>query len=289
MEGTAKPDTQRCIDISTTAALKEMLLPGLTAVLAPVVVGFLLGPVALGGMLAGATVSGVLVGLMMANSGGAWDNAKKWIEGGNLGGKGSDPHKAAVVGDTVGDPFKDTFRSLNEHSHQAHVCNFARSGASLRALRTRAILNNDAKESRAQESGDAMTKKYELTCVFDPQAEDSGFEALVEKYEERLKSGGAEVAAVDRWGLRKLAYSSVGFKRRQQGYFALFQFTTDAELIEELEQELKLDDSVLRHLVVAVTGEFSTGAPAGSRKRLHLYPGRPWRVAFWPWPPGSRR
>jgi K(+)-stimulated pyrophosphate-energized sodium pump len=108
MEGTAKPDTKRCIDISTTAALREMVLPGLLAVLAPVVVGFGLGPVALGGMLVGATVSGVLLALMMANSGGAWDNAKKYIEEGNLGGKGSDTHKAAVVGDTVGDPFKDT-------------------------------------------------------------------------------------------------------------------------------------------------------------------------------------
>ena len=108
MEGTAKPDTKRCIDISTTAALREMILPGLLAILAPIVVGFGLGPVALGGMLVGATVSGVLLALMMANSGGAWDNAKKYIEEGNLGGKGSDTHKAAVVGDTVGDPFKDT-------------------------------------------------------------------------------------------------------------------------------------------------------------------------------------
>ena len=108
MEGKAKPDTRRCVEISTTAALREMILPGLLAVLAPVAVGFGLGPIALGGMLAGATVSGVLLALMMANSGGAWDNAKKWIEEGHLGGKGSDPHKAAVVGDTVGDPFKDT-------------------------------------------------------------------------------------------------------------------------------------------------------------------------------------
>ena len=108
MEGKAKPDTRRCVEISTTAALREMILPGLLAVLAPVAVGFALGPIALGGMLAGATVSGVLLALMMANSGGAWDNAKKWIEEGNLGGKGSEPHKAAVVGDTVGDPFKDT-------------------------------------------------------------------------------------------------------------------------------------------------------------------------------------
>ncbi len=108
MEGKAKPDTRRCVEISTAAALREMILPGLLAVLAPVAVGFGLGPIALGGMLAGATVSGVLLALMMANSGGAWDNAKKWIEEGHLGGKGSDPHKAAVVGDTVGDPFKDT-------------------------------------------------------------------------------------------------------------------------------------------------------------------------------------
>ena len=108
MEGTGTPDTKRCVEISTAAALREMIAPGLLAVLAPVVVGFGLGPVALGGMLAGATVSGVLLALMMSNSGGAWDNAKKWIEEGNSGGKGSEPHKAAVVGDTVGDPFKDT-------------------------------------------------------------------------------------------------------------------------------------------------------------------------------------
>jgi len=108
MEGTAKPDSARCVDISTKAALREMILPGVTAVLAPVVVGKLLGIEALGGLLAGATVTGVLMALFMANAGGAWDNAKKYIEGGAYGGKGSDPHKAAVVGDTVGDPFKDT-------------------------------------------------------------------------------------------------------------------------------------------------------------------------------------
>jgi K(+)-stimulated pyrophosphate-energized sodium pump len=108
MEGTAKPDSARCVDISTRAALREMILPGLTAVIAPVVVGKWLGIFALGGMLAGATLSGVLLALFMANAGGAWDNAKKYIEGGAHGGKGSDPHKAAVVGDTVGDPFKDT-------------------------------------------------------------------------------------------------------------------------------------------------------------------------------------
>ncbi len=108
MEGKAKPDSAHCVDIATTAALKEMIIPGLTAVVAPVVVGFLLGADALGGMLAGATLSGVLMALMMSNGGGAWDNAKKYIEEGNLGGKGSDAHTAAVIGDTVGDPFKDT-------------------------------------------------------------------------------------------------------------------------------------------------------------------------------------
>ena len=108
MEGTAKPDSARCVDISTKAALREMILPGVTAVLAPVIVGRFLGVEALGGMLAGATVTGVMMALFMANAGGAWDNAKKYIEGGAYGGKGSEPHKAAVVGDTVGDPFKDT-------------------------------------------------------------------------------------------------------------------------------------------------------------------------------------
>ncbi len=108
MEGTAKPDSARCVDISTQAALREMILPGLTAVLSPVIVGKFLGVEALGGLLAGATVTGVLMALFMANAGGAWDNAKKYIEGGAHGGKGSEPHKAAVVGDTVGDPFKDT-------------------------------------------------------------------------------------------------------------------------------------------------------------------------------------
>jgi K(+)-stimulated pyrophosphate-energized sodium pump len=105
-----KADTARCVDIATTAALKEMVAPGLVAVFAPVVVGYVLGPEALGGMLAGATVTGVLLALFMANAGGAWDNAKKAIEQGQVAGekKGSEAHKAAVVGDTVGDPFKDT-------------------------------------------------------------------------------------------------------------------------------------------------------------------------------------
>ena len=104
----AKPDPETCVDIATTAALKEMVLPGLVAVLTPVVVGFILGPETLGGMLLGATAMGAFLALFMANAGGAWDNAKKHIEEGNFGGKGSDNHKAAVVGDTVGDPFKDT-------------------------------------------------------------------------------------------------------------------------------------------------------------------------------------
>jgi K(+)-stimulated pyrophosphate-energized sodium pump len=108
LEGTADPDTERCVDIATTAALKRMILPGAIAVLAPVVVGFGLGPESLGGMLAGGLLGCVLMALMMANAGGAWDNAKKYVEKGNLGGKGSDTHSAVVVGDTVGDPFKDT-------------------------------------------------------------------------------------------------------------------------------------------------------------------------------------
>ena len=108
MEGTGRPDTARCVDIATRAALKRMVLPGSLAVLAPVVVGFGLGPRALGGMLGGALICCVTMALMMANAGGAWDNAKKYVEKGNLGGKGSDVHKAAVVGDTVGDPLKDT-------------------------------------------------------------------------------------------------------------------------------------------------------------------------------------
>ena len=108
MEGKGKPDYKKCVSISTTAALKEMLIPGLMAVIVPLAVGFILGPAALGGLLAGALVTGVMMAMFMSNAGGAWNNAKKYIEEGNHGGKGSDAHKAAVVGDTVGDPFKDT-------------------------------------------------------------------------------------------------------------------------------------------------------------------------------------
>ncbi len=108
MEGKATPEYAKCVDISTRAALKEMLVPGVMAVLAPLAVGFILGAEALGGMLAGALVTGVLMAIFMSNAGGAWDNAKKYIEEGNHGGKGSEAHKASVVGDTVGDPFKDT-------------------------------------------------------------------------------------------------------------------------------------------------------------------------------------
>lgn len=108
MKGTDKPDYKSCVAISTTAALKEMLVPGIMAVLAPLAVGLLLGPAALGGLLAGALVTGVMMAIFMSNAGGAWDNAKKYIEDGTHGGKGSEAHKAAVVGDTVGDPFKDT-------------------------------------------------------------------------------------------------------------------------------------------------------------------------------------
>ena len=110
LQGTGTPDTARCVEISTRAALKEMILPGLLAVISPVIVGFVVGAAGLGGMLAGATLTGVTLALLMSNAGGAWDNAKKYIEKGELEGhkKGSEAHKAAVTGDTVGDPFKDT-------------------------------------------------------------------------------------------------------------------------------------------------------------------------------------
>jgi K(+)-stimulated pyrophosphate-energized sodium pump len=108
LEGTGKPDYAACVDIATKSALREMLLPALLPVLAPIVVGFTLGIEALGGLLVGSIVTGVFVAVSMTTGGGAWDNAKKYIEDGAFGGKGSDAHKAAVTGDTVGDPYKDT-------------------------------------------------------------------------------------------------------------------------------------------------------------------------------------
>jgi K(+)-stimulated pyrophosphate-energized sodium pump len=108
LEGTGEPDYMRCIDISTKGSLREMVAPGCLAIAAPIVLGMLVGKEAVGGLLAGATAAGVMMALFMANAGGAWDNAKKYIESGALGGKGSPAHNAAIQGDTVGDPFKDT-------------------------------------------------------------------------------------------------------------------------------------------------------------------------------------
>ena len=108
MEGTGKPDYVACVDIATKSALKSMLLPGVLVIVVPLIVGYTLGPNAVAGLLMGSLLTGFIMAVMMANAGGAWDNAKKYIEAGNFGGKNSDAHKAAVIGDTVGDPFKDT-------------------------------------------------------------------------------------------------------------------------------------------------------------------------------------
>ena len=108
LEGKSSPDYNRCIDISTKASLREMIAPGLLALLAPIVAGLIIGAEGLGGLLIGGLVSAIMLAVFMANAGGAWDNAKKFIEAGNFGGKGSDTHKAAITGDTVGDPLKDT-------------------------------------------------------------------------------------------------------------------------------------------------------------------------------------
>jgi K(+)-stimulated pyrophosphate-energized sodium pump len=108
LEGKSVPDYNRCIDISTKASLREMIAPGLLAILTPIGTGLILGAAGLGGMLIGGLVSAIMLAVFMANAGGAWDNAKKFIEGGNFGGKGSETHKAAITGDTVGDPLKDT-------------------------------------------------------------------------------------------------------------------------------------------------------------------------------------
>jgi len=108
LEGKSVPNYNRCIDISTRASLREMIAPGLLAILAPIVAGLIFGPAGLGGLLIGGLVSAIMLAVFMANSGGAWDNAKKYIESGKFGGKGSDTHKAAITGDTVGDPLKDT-------------------------------------------------------------------------------------------------------------------------------------------------------------------------------------
>ena len=137
-----------CVDISTGAALKEMIAPGLIAIVVPLLVGIILGVEALGGMLAGALSAGVLLAIMMANGGGAWDNAKKYVEEGNYGGKGSDTHKATVVGDTVGDPFKDTSVTVNQHSYQAYDYHFTCIRSTVCTDRRITVIENNIKAGR---------------------------------------------------------------------------------------------------------------------------------------------
>lgn len=128
-EGTGKPDYARCIDISTLGAIRELVPAGLTAIAATLLVGFIGGVQAIGGYLTGNIISGLLLALLMSNAGGLWDNAKKYIESGHFGGKGSDAHKAAVIGDTVGDPFKDTARAVHQHTdHRRFAGQFSGGG-----------------------------------------------------------------------------------------------------------------------------------------------------------------
>ena len=119
MEGTGTPDSARCVDISTRGALREMIIPGVMAVVAPIATGFILGQAALGGLLIGSVASGFMLAIMMASAGGTWDNAMKYVELGNYGGKGSEAHKAAVEGDVVGDPVQGHVRPFSEHTAEA--------------------------------------------------------------------------------------------------------------------------------------------------------------------------
>ncbi len=162
MEGEAEPDYQACVAISTKAALREMVIPGLLAIGAPVLVGFVFGVDTLGGLLAGALASGVMMAIFMSNAGGAWDNAKKYIESGQHGGKGSDAHKAAVVGDTVGDPFKDTSGpSLNILVKLMSIVALVFAPAFLAAHSSKADEKTDASEAVSTETGESPTKQEE--------------------------------------------------------------------------------------------------------------------------------
>jgi K(+)-stimulated pyrophosphate-energized sodium pump len=202
LEGKASPDAARCVAISTDGSLKQMIVPGVMAVAAPILIG-LWSIQALGGMLAGALVTGVMMAIFMANAGGAWDNAKKYIEGGKFGGKGSEAHKAAVVGDTVGDPFKDT------------------SGPSLNIL---------------------------------DQADDGGgpglpalVRAIVERFKGTVAEHGGEVQQYEHLGRRELAYP---IDKQTNGDDHFLKFTADNTLVVEADRDMRLDERVLRHLIV---------------------------------------